>query len=183
MYVLRRSRNMGGIHAALLDKTTQVVVQPLPDLSRAPTLNFCRLNPNFTRDYLRTSGTQFATSLPGQFKAWIPTECTSLFRLAVTTRVDALRTVAWDLVHLFPTLVLGQHRLRAPSSAVKVETVARLDLLHCGDLQKLANRAVAANNNSKKATKAMRTASLLRHNKFARVAGVFDGKGVADATP
>ena len=135
---------MGGIHAAHVDIAAQAAEQPPPDLPHAPTVNFCRVNPAFTQDHLRTSWTQSASTLPGPAKANIIMESTTLFKLAVTTRRDALRTFAWDAVHLFPTLVLGPHRQGAPSSAVKAETELKLNLLHRGDLQELANRAVAA---------------------------------------
>ena len=116
-------------------------------------------------------------------------ESTALFKLAVTTRGDALRTAAWDAVYLFPIMVLGPHRPRAPSSAVKAETELRLDLGHHNDLQELANRAMTArlarpaNTRSKKTKKALRAVTLLRHNQCARAAGLAESKGVADATP
>jgi hypothetical protein len=103
-------------------------------------------------------------------------------------RGEALRTTAWSLVFLFPTLVLEPHRPRAPSSAAKAETEARDDLWQRGKLSELVNMAIAAKldrppgNRSKKAKATRRAAALLRHNQFARAAGLADSKGIADAS-
>ena len=62
-------------------------------------------------------------------------------------------TTTVDLVFLFPTLVLGPHRQRSPSSVLKTEITARLDLWHRGDLTELAQRAVAMRMASPKSTR------------------------------
>jgi hypothetical protein len=125
---------MGGIRTAHLDIAAHAAEQPPPGLPHALAVNFCRVNPAFTRDHFRTSGTQSASALPGPAKTSIIMESTPLFKLGVTTRGDALRKTTWGAVHLFPTLVSGPHRPWAPSSVVKAETELRLDLWHRGDL-------------------------------------------------
>ena len=83
---------------------------------------------------------------------------------------------------------MGPHRPGAASSAVKSETEARVDLWQRGKLRELAERARAAKlqhphgTRSKKAKAARRAAALLRHNQFARAAGLADNKGIADAS-
>ena len=70
----------------------------------------------------------------------------------------------------------------------KLKTEARLDLWHRGELIALATRAAAAKaglprqERNKKAQSARRAMALLRHNQFARAAGLADTKGIADAT-
>ena len=103
-------------------------------------------------------------------------------------RGDTLRTVAWSLVFLFPTLVLGPHRPGGPSSAVRAETEVRISPWQRGELHTLASRVAATRmerpqrTRSKKARAAKRAASLLRHNQFARAAGLADNKCIADAS-
>ena len=163
---------MGGINAAHLDIAALAAVHPIPGLPHAPAVTYCHTTPGFATEHLRLSGTLSAASLPGPCRELITAECVKLFRLAVSTRGDALRTAAWDAVHLFPTLVMGPHRAGAPSSAVKAEVLSRLDLWHRGDLPELARRAVAArlarpaNSRSKKARAARRATVLLRLNQF-----------------
>jgi len=82
---------MVGIHAAHVDIAAHDAEQPLPDLPHAPAVHFCRHHPRFTRDPLRTSGTQSSSSLPGPVKASIIVESTTLFRLVVTRRGNALK--------------------------------------------------------------------------------------------
>ena len=148
---------MGGIQAALGDLARTATTHSHPAAPHALAVNFCLLDPNFTMDHLRTSELQPSASLPGPSRALVTTMVTSLFRQAVTTRGESLRIVAWSLVFLFPTLVLGPHRPGAISSAVKAETEARLDLCQRGDLTALASRASIAmmdlprKNRSKKA--------------------------------
>jgi len=179
---------MGGIQAALADIARAAEAAPHPQAPHAPAINFCLANPSFTMEHLRTSGLQTSTAVPGPSRALITSTVTSLFRQAVSMRGEALRSAAWSLVFLFPTLVLGPHRPGAASSAVKAETEARIDLWHRGKLNELANRALAAKrehppgSRSKKAKAARRAAALLRHNQFARAAGLADSKGIADAS-
>ncbi len=104
----------------------------------APAIHFCLTNPTFTMDNLRTSEAQSSASLPGPSRSLVTSVVTSLFKQAVSTRGDSLRTAAWSLVFLFSTLVLGPHRPGAPSSVVKAETEARLDLWQRGELAVLA---------------------------------------------
>jgi hypothetical protein len=83
---------------------------------------------------------------------------------------------------------LGSHRPGAASSTVKSETEARIDLWQRGKLSELANKALFAKlehppgTRSKKAKADRRAAALLRHNQFARAAGLADSKGIADAS-
>jgi hypothetical protein len=135
---------MGGIHAALSDLAREVAAHPLQAAPHAPAINFCLLNPAFTMNQLRTSGAQSSTSIPSPSRTPITSTVTSLFRQAVSMRGESLRTVVWSLVFLFPTLVLGPHRSEAPSSVVKAETEARVDLWQRGELNALASRAAAA---------------------------------------
>jgi 23S rRNA U2552 (ribose-2'-O)-methylase RlmE/FtsJ len=110
------------------DISAQAAKQPISEVSHARAIHFCLLDPEFTTEHLRTSGAQSAATLLGPAKALVTTTLTSLFRQVGTMRRAALRTVAWALVFLFPSLVLGPHRPRAPSSAIKAEMKARLDL-------------------------------------------------------
>jgi len=135
---------MGGIQDALGDIATHAVAHPFPVVPLAPVVNFCLLNPSYTVEHLRTSGAQFAASSPGPAKTIVTTIITSLFRQAVTMKGEALRTYVWSLVFLFPSIVLGPHQSGAPSSAVKAETEARLDLWRRGQLPEVARSAVAA---------------------------------------
>ena len=179
---------MGGIQAALDDLARAASSCPIFAAPHAPALNYCLLNPSFTMDHLRTFGLQTSASLPGPSRSLVTTMATTLFRQAVNTRGGGLRIAAWSLVFLFPTLVMGPHRPGAPSSTVKAETEARIDLWQRGDLVTLASRATAARlelpqrNRNKKAKAARRAVALLRHNQFARADGLVDSKRIADAT-
>jgi hypothetical protein len=79
-------------------------------------------------DHLRTSGAQSVAAIPGPANAKVTSIVTSLFRQDATIQGDTLRTVAWSLVFLFPTLVLGPHRPGAHSSAVKAAAEAQISL-------------------------------------------------------
>ncbi len=133
-------------------------------------------SPSFTMEHLRTSGLHTSTTIPGPSRALITSTVTSLFRQAVTMRGEAPRSVAWSLVFLFPTLVMGPHRPGVASSAVRSETEARIDLWQRGKLSELASKVLSAklehppSTRSKKAKAARRAVALLRHNQFARVA-------------
>ena len=179
---------MGGMQAALSDMAREAATHPHPAAPHAPVIFFCLTNPTFTMDHLRTSRAQSSASLPGPCRSLVTSVVTSLFKQDVNTRGDSLRTAAWSLVFLFSTLVLGPNRPGAPSSVVKAETEARLDLWQRGELAALASRVAAARmdlpqrDRSKKAKATRRASTLLRHNQFARVAGLADNKGIADAT-
>ena len=71
---------MGGIHAALDDRVGEATVQPNMVAPHAPTINFCLMNPTFTMEHLRTSGAQYASSIPSSSKALVTSTFTSLFR-------------------------------------------------------------------------------------------------------
>jgi len=126
------------------DLGRHAAIQPSSAAPHAPAINFFLLNSVFTLDYLRTLGAQSSVSILCPSKTIVTSIVTSLFRQAVTMRGDALRIAAWSLVFLFPTLVLGPHRAGAPSSTVKAETEATIDLRTRGELRELANRVVAA---------------------------------------
>jgi hypothetical protein len=66
---------------------------------------------------------------------------TELFNKAADVRREALREAAWDVLFLFPTLVLGPQKPGASSSTVISEVAARLDLWKKGHLDILAARA------------------------------------------
>jgi len=179
---------MEGIQASLDDLAREASSQPNSAAPHSPALNFCLLNPNFTMDHLRTSGAQSAATIPCPAKAEVTTMVTSLFRQVATIRGNTLCTVAWSLVFLFPTLVLGPHRPGAPSSVVKVETEAWISLWQRGELHTLASRATTARmerphrTRNKKARVAKRATALLRHNQYTRAARLSHSKGVADAS-
>jgi hypothetical protein len=139
-------------------------------------------------DHLRTSGAQFAASILGPSKALITITASTLFLQVVTMRGDALHTVARSLVFLFPTLVLVPHRAGSPSSSAKAETEAKIVFCQRGELRELTSKVVAARlehlpgNCSKKSKVDRRATTLLRHNMFARAAGLAVSKGLANAT-
>jgi hypothetical protein len=171
---------MGDIHVTMEDIATRAATQTNPVATYIPFVNFCLLNPAFIVEHLRMSGAQFAASLPNPTKTLVTATITSLFCKAVPMRVEEIRTITWAMVFLFPSLFLGPQRPGAPSSAVKEETKARLNLWHRGDLLELARRAVAArllrptNAISKKEKAARRAIALLTHNMFARAPRLAD---------
>ena len=119
---------MGGIQASIDDLAREASSQPNSTSPHGFALNFCLLNPAFTMDHLRNSGARSAAAIPGPAKTQVTSIVISLLRQEVTIRGDILRTDVWSLVLIFPTLVFGPHRPGAHSSAVKVETEARISL-------------------------------------------------------
>ena len=107
----------------------------------AAAVEFCRENPAFTPIHLRTSGCQSVAALPNPYLQQMLPCLPEIFTKAATNRGDAQWEAVWGALFLFPTLVLGPHKVGAASSTVKTEIADRLDFWNRGQLEELAIRA------------------------------------------
>jgi hypothetical protein len=90
-------------------------------------ITFCSANLDFTATRMRTSGMQSTVALPALDLSVFFLVITDLLTRAHSTREVSLRDASQEALLLFPTLVLGPHRLGASSSSVRTEVAARMD--------------------------------------------------------